>query len=162
MSSKELTTAREVSLEEIRSNRERFPRLKDIPEPEACRQLQPILYKAFMIRGQNLPAEAIAYMAQELRTALMQDEDGAGLPNITIEEIRREIRSAALGNRGELYGINVASLYQVLKNYAFGAGSRAEENIRKARVAELETAEEKGPIGVLFVRYFETVKKAIN
>lgn len=162
MNNKELTTERVVSLEEIRSNREAFPRLKDIPEQEACRLLQPILYKAFMIRGQNLPPEAIAFMAQELRTALMQDEDRAGLPNITIEEIRRETRSAALGNRGEMYGLNVASIYQVLVKYAFGAGRRAEENVLKARKAELEAARSKGPIGAIFMDYFETVKKAIE
>lgn len=160
MSNKELTTDRVVSLEEIRSNREAFPRLKDIPEQEACRLLQPILYKAFMIRGQNLPPEAIAFMAQELRTALMQDEDRAGLPNITIEEIRRETRSAALGNRGEMYGLNVASIYQVLVKYAFGAGHRAEENVLKARKAELDAARETGPVGARFNNLVAIVKRA--
>lgn len=162
MNNNELTTERVVSLEEIRSNRETFPRLKDIPEQEACRLLQPILYKAFMIRGQNLPPEAIAFMAQELRTALMQDEDGAGLPNITIEEIRREIRSAALGNRGEMYGLNVASIYQVLVKYAFGAGAQAEENVRKARKAELDAARETGPVGARFNNLVAIVKRAIE
>lgn len=162
MNNNEITTERVVSLEEIRRDSQRFPRLKDIPEQEACAQLQPILLKAFMYRGQNVTEEALAFMASALRDELMRDEDCVGLQNITIEEIRREVRAASLGNRGELYGISVASLYRVLVAYAAGAGAQAEENVRKARKAELEEAVEKGPIGSIFMRYFETVKKAIE
>ena len=162
MNNNELTTKREISLEEIRSNRERFPRLKDIPEEEANRQLQPILLKAFMSRGQNISEEALAFMASALRDELMRDEEGLGLQNITIEEIRREVRAASLGSRGEIYGISVASIYRVLAAYAAGAGTRAEANLRKARKAEQVEAEDKGPIDALFLRYVGTIKKAIN
>ena len=162
MNNKELTTDRVVSLEEIRSNREAFPRLKDIPEQAAVAQLQPILLKAFMYRGQNVNDEALAFMASALRDELMRDEDGVGLANITIEEIRREVQAASLGNRGEIYGISVASLYRVLVAYAAGAGAQAEENVRKARKAELDAAREQGPVGARFNNLVAIVKRAIE
>ena len=64
-----------------------------------------------------------------------------------MEEIRREVTAAALGSRGELYGVNVASLYRVLKDYALGAGHAAQEEAARRRRVAYENALSSGTAG---------------
>lgn len=151
-----------ASLEAIRQDSERFPRLYVVNEATALRQIQGFILNAAALRGQSIPSETIAYMATQLREVLLQDPDGLGLRFLSLEEIKREIRAAALGSRGDFYGVNVSSLYQVLCAYAKGAGARAEAALAERNHRELLEAQDRGPLSVLFLRYAELVKNAVN
>ena len=127
----------ELSLVEIRLDKLRFPRLVRIPRETAALQLHGIITEALTFRGQEASEETVAFMASSLYDLLIQDEEGIGLKYITLEEIRREIRAAALGCRREIYGVHVSSIYGVLRDYALGAGHQAEEAARRrAKYAE--------------------------
>lgn len=157
----ELVT-RPATLVEIRENPQRFPRIGAYPEAQALRELQGCILKACALRGQAPTSETIAFMANALREELLRDEEGLGLRNLSMEELRREIRAAALGNRGELYGVNVASLFQVLCTYAKEEGARAAREAYERRQKEIRDAQENGPISSTFNKYVDIVKNALN
>ena len=152
----------DATLEEIRLDSLRFPRLHALPEATALAQLQTSIYKAAALRNQPIPPETSAFMAASLREVLLQDIDRLGLPYLSMEEIKREIRAAALGARGEIYSISVASLYQAICAYAKGPGIRAAQEAQKRRQQDLMDAEDNGPISVRFERLAEVVKNALN
>jgi hypothetical protein len=124
-------TTRPATLVEIRSDATRFPRLTFYDPAVLGHALQGIVAQACTLRGQAVTDDSVAFIASTLAEDLLRDEPGIGLCYLTLEEIRREVRAAALGLRGDLYGVNVSSLYKVLYNYTLGAGHQADAEAQK-------------------------------
>lgn len=138
-----------VDLVTIRLDQLRFPRLYKLEKETAVAQIVPILAQALTYRGQQATDDFTALTAATLYELLVADEDQLGLKFITMEEIRREVTAAALGSRGELYGVNVASLYRVLKDYALGAGHAAQKEAARRRRVAYENALSSGTAGCI-------------
>lgn len=157
MNNKELTTTKTdalavasgVDLVTIRLDKLRFPRIAKMDAAQVVTALHTIVTHALMLRGMQPSLENVVFTAQTLYEKLMEDEDGIGLKYLTIEEIRREVTAAALGSRGELYGVNVASLYGVLKEYALGAGHVAQAEAARRQKAAYDYATKKSAVGIM-------------
>lgn len=154
--------AKTPTLVEIRCDKLRYPRLVRVPRELAEGQIRECIMQGAMLRGQEMAPETLRFAASALLDELLRDEEGIGLKYITIEEIRREIKAAALGSRGELYGINVSSLYRVLRDYALGAGHEAEETVRRCSRAALEQAMAETPAGIAITTAAGALANAFN
>lgn len=106
-----------LDLVAVRLDSQRFPRLKALPVPAAVTGVAQIITGALAYTGRKLAEEDVRYMAQSLYGELIQDYDGIGTANITLEELRYCIRRAVLGLGPEMYGINVASIYKIACDY---------------------------------------------
>ena len=163
MSSKALTTqAPAPTLVEIRCDKLRFPRLANIPRDVSELQIRECITQAALLRGQTMEKEALRFASSALLEELLRDEENIGLKYLTVEEIRREVRAAALGSRGEIYGINVSSLYRVLRDYALGPGHEAEETARRRSRAALQRAMTETPVGIAITAGAGEILNAIN
>ena len=157
----ELTT-REATTVEIRCDKLRFPRIIAVPRVTAEAGIRQALVEAAALRGQSFAPEALRFTCSALLDELLRDTDGIGLKYITLEEIRRETRAAALGNRGEIYGLNVASIYRVLRDYTLGAGHEAEVEARRRARATMDKAIAETPVGAAITSATGKVLNAIN
>ena len=135
MSNKALTTKTTYSLVDIRLDPVSFPRLINIPAAKARAALSKIIADAFLYRGQTADRENVRFIASALLEELLAD-DKYGLPFLTLEEIRRAVKTAVLTDEN-LFGVNVSSLYRVLLAYARGEGRQADataaERLRATR-----------------------------
>lgn len=110
--------AQTASLVDIRKHQTMFPRITEYKADVLLREVKGILMMVYQYRGQSpSSAEEVETMARSLTAELLADEFGQGLRNLTIEEIRRALRKAALGCGAEMYGINVRSLYEAVVHY---------------------------------------------
>lgn len=137
--SNSLTTYQEngpLDLVAVRLDSQRFPRLKTLPVPAAVTGVAQIITGALAYTGRKLPEEDVRYMAQSLYGELIQDYDGIGTANITLEELRYCIRRAVLGLGPEMYGINVASLYKIACDYCTNEGRVAQESANNRHAAQ--------------------------
>ena len=157
-----IATPQAPTLVEIRCDKLRYPRLERIPREVAEGQIRECIMQGAMLRGQEMEPETLRFAASALLDELLRDEEGIGLKYITIEEIRREIKAAALGCRGDLYGINVSSLYRVLRDYALGEGHEAEETARRRSRAALQRAMTETPVGIAVTAGAGEILNAIN
>lgn len=157
-----IPTAQAPTLVEIRCDKLRYPRLVRLPRELAEGQIRECIMQGAMLRGQEMPPETLRFTAAALLDELLRDEEGIGLKYITIEEISREIKAAALGSRGELYGINVSSLYRVLRDYALGAGHEAEETARRRSRAAMQRAMTETPVGIAITAGAGKILNALN
>lgn len=164
MRSNALTTQTQTAptLVEIRCDKLRFPRLVSVPRDIAEGQIRECIMQGALLRGQEMKPESLRFAASALLDELLRDEEDFGLKYITIEEIRREIRAAALGSRGELYGLNVASIYRVLRDYALGAGNEAEREAKRRARATIDKALAETPVGVAITAGTGKLLNAIN
>ena len=129
--SNELTTAptlvaynTAVDLVEIRSNPALYPRISATPQDEAVKKMIPMVYAAFLYRGQDTTAEKVRFIATALVNEILADYR-FGLRSLSWVEIGMVIRNAVLGGARELYGISVATIYSALIDYAKGEGHEA-------------------------------------
>ena len=120
-----------ASLADIREDSQKFPRIIHISRPYALRDLSVIISQALLYRGQDADADKVTFMASALLDELLADELGLGLKFITLEEIRRVAKKAALDK--DTFGISVATLYSAIVAYAktTGAEAQREANQRK-------------------------------
>lgn len=119
------------TLVQVRLNQERYPRLKNIPMPDAIKGLASIVTTAYMYSGRMANEKDIYFIATALHKEMMLDEDNLGMPNISLEEIGRAIKKAVLGQGREMYGISVASLYSTVADYCKGEGLATVREIAK-------------------------------
>lgn len=122
---------RPVTLVEIRRDRTRYPRIKEMQPQTAVAQLSDIIFNALLYTGRSKTDIDVTYTATGLYNELIVDEMGIGMGNITIEEIGRAVKKAVLGQGATMYGINVSSLYQVIADYCKGEGHTADAEARK-------------------------------
>lgn len=149
------------SLVDIRLDVQRYPRIKNIPQPVALQGLAAIVAMAYNYTGREYSPESIAMVSNALYAELLADDLGIGTANITIEEIGRAVRRAVLGEQ-EMYGINVSSLYKVICAYCTGEGHAAQTAANNRRRAEREKALKASAAGAMLQAYSGEVIKALN
>lgn len=125
-----------LDLVAVRLDSKAYPRLKNLPEEHAIAGIAQIITAALSYTGRQLDVDAVKVMAVALRTELLQDADGIGTANITLDELQWCVRRAVLGFGPDLYGINVASLYKVASAYCTGEGRQAQQDANKRRTLE--------------------------
>lgn len=150
-----------ASLVDIRLNAQQYPRLKNIPQPQALSSIMSIIAMAFNYTGRGYDEDAITALASALYAELMADDFGVGTANISIEEIGRAVRRAVLGET-EMYGINVSSLYKVICDYATGDGHAAQIAANNRHAAARRAALEKSPAGVMLQSYAGALLQSSN
>ena len=140
------------SLVDIRLDSQKYPRIKNIPQPAAVSGLAAIVAMAYNYTGREYTPESIGLVSNALYSELMADDLGIGTANITIEEIGRAVRRAVLGE-AEMYGINVSSLYKVICAYCTGDGHAAQTAANNRRRAEREKALKASAAGAMLTSY---------
>lgn len=114
----------QVDLVDIRRSPEKFPRISATPRDEAIKKMVPLVFAAFLYRGQEASKDKITFIATTLVDEIMADPH-FGLATLSWMEIGMVIRRAVLGGAKELYGVSVASLYSALVEYAKTEGHEA-------------------------------------
>ena len=115
-----------VDLVQIRRHPETYPRIGTTPRAEAVAKMVPIVYAAFLYRGQETDDTKVAFISSALVDEIQADPQ-FGLRTLSWMEIGMVIRRAVLGGARELYGVSVASLYGALVDYARGEGHEADK-----------------------------------
>ena len=123
--------AEKATLVDIRTDNKRFPRLYTYKREDAIAQMNMIIMMAFQFRGQQADVQTIMQMSATLIEILNEDEYGIGTKYLTMEEIKRVIKRAALGQGKEMYGISVSSLFQALADYCRGEGRMADQQAKE-------------------------------
>lgn len=129
----QLTTipAEKATLVDIRTDNKRFPRLYTYKREDAIAQMNMVIMMAFQFRGQQADVQTIMQMSATLIEILNEDEYGIGTKYLTMEEIKRVVKRAALGQGKEMYGISVSSLFQALADYCRGEGRMADQQAKE-------------------------------
>ena len=128
----QLTTQPEkATLVDIRTDNKRFPRLYTYKREDAIAQMNMIIMMAFQFRGQQADVQTIMQMSATLIEILNEDEYGIGTKYLTMEEIKRVVKRAALGQGKEMYGISVSSIFQALADYCRGEGRMADQQAKE-------------------------------
>ena len=129
----QLTTipAEKATLVDIRTDNKRFPRLYTYKREDAIAQMNMVIMMAFQFRGQQADVQTIMQMSATLIEILNEDEYGIGTKYLTMEEIKRVVKRAALGQGKEMYGISVSSLFQALADYCKGEGRMADQQAKE-------------------------------
>ena len=113
-----------VDLVAIRRDAVTYPRINATPRDQAVAKMFPIVYAAFLYRGQQASQEILQFIAQSLVDEIMADTH-FGLPTLSWLEIGMVIRKAVLGGAREMFGVSVATLYAALVDYARNEGHEA-------------------------------------
>lgn len=160
----ELTTYQEATdLVAIRMDGQKFPRIKALSPVDAVAGIAKVITGAMNYTGRQYEKDGVALMASGLYTELLQDYEGIGTANITLQEIQYCIRRAVLGLGPEMYGINVASLYKVICDYCTHEGRQAQESANNRHAQERKAALKSSAVGVMLDVYagklLNTIKK---
>ena len=123
--------AEKATLVDIRTDNKRFPRLYTYKREDAIAQMNMVIMMAFQFRGQQADVQTIMQMSATLIEILNEDEYGIGTKYLTMEEIKRVVKRAALGQGKEMYGISVSSLFQALADYCKGEGRMADQQAKE-------------------------------
>lgn len=121
-----------VDLVAIRRDPVAFPRINATPRAEAIGKMFPLVYAAFLYRGQEASQETLQFIAQALVDEIMADTH-YGLQTLSWMEIGMVIRKAVLGGGKELYGVSVSTLYAALVDYAKTEGHEASKRAGQSR-----------------------------
>ena len=146
-----------LDLVAVRLDPRAYPRLKNLPAEHAVAGLAQIITAALSYTGRQLDVDAVKVMAVALHTELLQDADGIGTANITLDELQWCVRRAVLGFGPELYGINVASLYKVASAYCLGEGRQAQEEANRRHALERKRVIAASPAGAVLDKYAQTI-----
>lgn len=130
-----------ATLMDIRKDEARYPRLRQLSEDVTTDNLKQIVLTAYMLKGQRIDPENVAFIAMSLYRFLMRNT--AGSAELTIPEIAMAVEKAVLED--DLVGINVANLYQAIMTYVTGEGKRLEEERRKQ--ADMEEQRRRAEFG---------------
>lgn len=142
-----------LDLVAVRMDSVKYPRLKSIPPQASVAGLAKIVGAALAYTGRVLPEEDIQRMAVALHAELLQDYDGVGTANITLDELNYCVRRAVLGLGPEMYGINVASIYKVACDYCLHEGKQAQESANSRHAAERKKALAASSAGAMLTAY---------
>lgn len=113
-----------VDLVEVRRDPVAFPRISATPRDQAIKKMVPMVYAAFLYRGQDAAPEKIRFIATAMVDEIMADHN-FGLSTLSWMEIGMVIRRAVLGGAKELFGVSVSTLYSALVEYAKTEGHEA-------------------------------------
>ena len=124
-----------ASLQEIRADNIRFPRLHTYSPENAVKTMLFCVLKAYNLFGIEADREAAGNLAIELYQELMADTEELRTYNLTFEEIMRAIKKAAMGQSVEFYGkVSFHFLYKAIMHYVKGEGITA--NTQMLKVSE--------------------------
>ena len=153
--SNELTLYKDgpLNLVAIRLDSVKFPRIKNLPAQVGISGIAQVVTAALAYTGKSLPEEDVRFMAASIHTELMQDYDGVGTANITLEEVQYCIRRAVLGLGPEMYGINVSSIYKVICSYCLNEGRQAQETANSKTQAQRREALKSSAVGAMIQVY---------
>lgn len=140
-----------LSLVEMRSDANKFPRLSVYTPASAENRLAQIVAMAMTYTGRQFQPGDLRLIARALYSELMRDPDGIGTRNICMEEIGHAVRQAVLGN--DMYGINVASLYKAVRNYCTGEGHDAQQEANARRTQQRQQALRQSTAGAMLDAY---------
>ena len=126
-----------VDLVQVRLNPGKYPRICSTPHEEAVKRMVPIVYAAFLYRGQEADSNRIRFIAAALVDEIVADPH-FGLGNLSWFEIGMVIRRAVLGGSKELYGVCVSSLYTALIDYVKTEGAEADKKAFQRKREENE------------------------
>ena len=110
-----------VDLLEVRRNAQQYPRIGATDFEKAVITIRPMVYAAFLYRGQEVTKDTLGFISVALVQEIMNDTT-YGLKQLSWLEVGMIIRRAVLGGGKELYGVSVASLYSALVDYAKNEG----------------------------------------
>ena len=142
-----------LDLVAVRMDSRQYPRLKSYPSQISLPAVAKIVAAALAYTGRQMPGPEIERIAAALLTELLQDHDGVGTANITLDELNYCIRRAVLGLGPEMYGINVASLYKVACDYCLNEGRQAQESANAKHAAQRRAALKAAPVGAMMQTY---------
>lgn len=120
----------QATLLEMRADSGRFPRLKTMTDEVAVSQLIHVVTQAFLYKGQAADPTNIQFISSALLQEIRQDRT-YGLPDLSMAEIQVVVKRAVLGE--EMFGISVASLFRVIREYAKGEGHRNQQIVNNRR-----------------------------
>ena len=142
-----------LDLVEVRMDSQKYPRIKAMPATASVPGVVQIILAALAYTGRHLLDSEVERMAASLLQELLNDYDGVGTANITLDELNYCVRRAILGLGPEMYGVNVASLYKVACDYCLNEGRQAQEtaNSRHARQRKAQLAA--SPVGAMLETY---------
>lgn len=123
----------QASLLEMRADATRFPRIKTLPREQAVSGLARIVGQAFLYRGQAADPVNVQFISNALLNELLQD-DRFGASYLSLAEIQVVVKRAVL--ESDMFGISVASLYKVIKEFVKGEGHLNQQKIWEARRKE--------------------------
>jgi len=86
--------------------------IKALPFEQTVRAMKSMISGACIIRGATLSEEATLLTAQALADILTEE-----YPTLTIAEIGKAIKRGSYGAYGEVYGVNAASLFGMVRGY---------------------------------------------
>ena len=119
-----------ADLVEVRMHPEKYQRIGATPFQESVEKMCPMVYAAFLYRGQETTEKVIKYIAGTLVKEILADTQ-FGLDSLSWLEIGMVIRRAVLGAGKEMFGVSVASLYAALVDYAKTEGHEACKQVRR-------------------------------
>lgn len=131
-----------ATLRQMRANPAAFPRVKAVSSEQAIAELAKMVTQAIMYRGQTPDRNNVAFIAQNLYAEIMDDKVyGAG--SLSFAEIAKAIKRAVLAD--EMFGVNVATLYKAVLEYAKTEGHDCQleiwkDNERRLRAEQDEIA----------------------
>lgn len=127
------------SLAEVRLDETRFPRYRNIPQPERLKWMAgEIKVLAELARIRDIDGKSAVLMAVPLDEMLMDEPETADL---TLPEFHDAFRSGVFGKFGEFYGISAPNLYGFVRAF-LGSEKKTEAN-RIVRTARERTLEER-------------------
>lgn len=157
MTNNSLTTYQQqdtaLDLVAVRMDSAKYPRIKAIPAATSVTGIAKIIASALAYTGRQLAEQDVRFMAGSLLQELLQDYDGVGTANITLEELNYCVRRAVLGLGPEMYGINVASIYKIACDYCLNEGRQAQETANNRHRAQRVKALESSAAGAMLTTY---------
>ena len=142
-----------LDLVAVRMDSRQFPRIKAYPATLAVPGIVKIITGALVYTGRTPVSADVERMAAALLAELLQDHDGVGTANITLDELNYCVRRAVLGLGPEMYGINVASLYKVACDYCLNEGREAQESANARHATQRRAALKAAPVGAMMQTY---------
>lgn len=147
----QVATPASVSLLDMRMDSKTYPRISTYPEEQADYEMAKIVSQAFLYRGQAADPTNVQFISSALVGELLEDRQ-YGLRNLCFAEIGRVVKKAVLGG-SEMMGINVASLYKVIVEYAKGEGHRLQEEVNKVAQEKRQEALRQSIIAPMLTAY---------
>lgn len=123
----------QATLEQMRFDPVTFPRLKAIPREQAVFEMVKIVSQAFLYRGQAADPTNIQFIASSLVNEFLEDKNSfLACGDLSLAEIHAVIKRAVLGG-SDMFGISVASLYKIVKEYIREDGRRHQEMVESRK-----------------------------
>lgn len=128
----------DLTIDLIRRDAERFPRLHSYSHGEALKIMSGIVIKTFLYMGRKAPsAKDIHFIAEQVLSEIRRDIFGLSLSHITFEEIERAVIKRIIEAPDTVYGICVGTFMSAIVDYARTSGSAAANRAVEINAADI-------------------------